>query len=221
MSGFKVQKRPESALVPRSFRHLIPNFVLSSMPDAFFATQKPRKRKHPEGTKPDSTTSSRPSKLARTSKKPLRSSAASKAGPSVSNAGKSKRQRALDEELESDGSGGGGDDAGIGAIDNMDLRASDSDPGASGEEDEDETPAEKRLRLAKLYLESVKEDLGVFKNSVNYLHYFNPTHIADGEFDAAEIDKELISTRLKQDVLEHSGKVHIHIADSVRSPVLD
>ncbi len=29
---------------------------------------------------------------------------------------------------------------------------------------------------------------------------------ADGEFDAAEIDRELISARLKQDVLEHSGK---------------
>lgn len=39
---------------------------------------------------------------------------------------------------------------------------------------------------------------------------------ADGEFDAAEIDKELISSRLKQDVQEHAGKVHLHIADSVR-----
>lgn len=40
--------------------------------------------------------------------------------------------------------------------------------------------------------------------------------IAEGEFDAAEIDKELISTRLKQDVMEHSGKVHLFIADTVR-----
>lgn len=39
--------------------------------------------------------------------------------------------------------------------------------------------------------------------------------VAEGEFDAAEIDKELISARLKQDVLEHSGKVHLFIADSV------
>jgi hypothetical protein len=38
---------------------------------------------------------------------------------------------------------------------------------------------------------------------------------ADGEFDAAEIDKELISARLKQDVLEHSGKVHLYVANSV------
>lgn len=42
---------------------------------------------------------------------------------------------------------------------------------------------------------------------------------AEGEFDAAEIDKELISTRLKQDVLEHSGKIHLYIADSVRTSV--
>jgi hypothetical protein len=40
--------------------------------------------------------------------------------------------------------------------------------------------------------------------------------LADGEYDAAEIDKELISSRLKQDVLEHSGKVHLFIADLVR-----
>ncbi|KAF8874848.1 WD40-repeat-containing domain protein [Infundibulicybe gibba] len=72
-------------------------------------------------------------------------------------------------------------------VDDMDLRA---------DEDEDETPAEKRLRLAKLYLESVKDGL------------------ADGEFDAAEIDKELISARLRQDVMEHSGKIHLFIADN-------
>ncbi|KAF8873797.1 hypothetical protein CPB84DRAFT_1798122 [Gymnopilus junonius] len=84
-----------------------------------------------------------------------------------------------------------------GDIDDMDLRAEEVDEGASGEEDENETPAQKRLRLAQLYLDSVK------------------TGLADGEFDAAEIDKELVSARLKQDVLEHSGKVHLFIADSV------
>jgi ribosomal RNA-processing protein 9 len=38
---------------------------------------------------------------------------------------------------------------------------------------------------------------------------------AEGEFDAAEIDRELISERLRQDVLEHSGKVHLFVADLV------
>lgn len=40
--------------------------------------------------------------------------------------------------------------------------------------------------------------------------------LADGEFDAAEIDRELISARLKQDVLEHAGKIHLFVADTVR-----
>ena len=79
----------------------------------------------------------------------------------------------------------------------MDLRASDEDLYQSGSENENETPAEKRLRLAQMYLEGVK------------------TSLADGEYDAAEIDKELISARLKQDVLEHSGKVHLFIAHLV------
>ena len=39
--------------------------------------------------------------------------------------------------------------------------------------------------------------------------------LAEGEFDAAEIDRELISARLKQDVLEHSGKMHLFVADTV------
>jgi ribosomal RNA-processing protein 9 len=46
----------------------------------------------------------------------------------------------------------------------MDLRADDEEP--SGDEYEDETPAEKRLRLAKLYLESVKGSLGEFRLSM-------------------------------------------------------
>ena len=45
----------------------------------------------------------------------------------------------------------------------MDLRAPEVDPDAyeSGEEDEEETEAEKRLRLAKLYVEGVKAGLGL------------------------------------------------------------
>ena len=82
-------------------------------------------------------------------------------------------------------------------MDDLDLRASDEDPHQSGSENENETPAEKRLRLAQMYLEGVK------------------TSLADGEYDAAEIDKELISARLKQDALEHSGRIHLFVADAV------
>ena len=39
---------------------------------------------------------------------------------------------------------------------------------------------------------------------------------AEGEFDAAEIDREIIASRLKQDVQEQTGKLHRHVADSVR-----
>jgi ribosomal RNA-processing protein 9 len=45
--------------------------------------------------------------------------------------------------------------------------------------------------------------------------FFSSVQSADGEVDAAEIDKELISARLKQDVLEHAGKLHLFVADSV------
>lgn len=151
----------------------------STMPDAFFATSKKRKRSVSKGSVRPS--SSKPAKLARTSN-----------GRAKPAAGTKPRKKALDEELESDQT-----DEGNGDVDDIDLRASDGDPGASGSEDEDETPAEKRLRLAKLYLESVKEGL------------------AEGEFDAAEVDKELLSARLKQDVMEHAGKVHLFVADSV------
>lgn len=67
------------------------------------------------------------------------------------------------------------DDAG--GVEDMDLRADDMDPGASGDEDENETPAEKRLRLAQLYLESVKVGLGKFQYHfcfVPFLHLFQP-----------------------------------------------
>ncbi|KAF8809411.1 WD40 repeat-like protein [Phlegmacium glaucopus] len=144
------------------------------MPDSFFTSAKPRKRKRTE--------SSAHGEVLGKSKKFARRTTISQEG---------KRKSRVDEELSDQ------TDEGDGAIDDMDLRANmDEDPGASGEEDENETPAEKRLRLAQLYLDSVKVDL------------------ADGEFDAADIDKELISARLKQDVLEHSGKVHLFVADS-------
>ncbi|KJA14570.1 hypothetical protein HYPSUDRAFT_220426 [Hypholoma sublateritium FD-334 SS-4] len=149
------------------------------MPDAFFSAPKQKKRK-----RTDSASNGAPKKFARP---PARDANARKQGKgAIPDKGKGKRGR--DEELSDQTD----DD---GNIDDMDLRA-DEEEAYSGEEDENETPAEKRLRLAQLYLESVKVGL------------------ADGEFDAAEIDKELISARLKQDVLEHSGKVHLFVADS-------
>jgi len=151
------------------------------MPDPFFATSS-RKRKRPSSS---SSTPIPRKKPATTngkfgSKKP-------------SGAQQSKKRIARDEEL----SDATEDGHGLEGVDDMDLRVSDEDPYQSGSENENETPAEKRLRLARMYLEGVK------------------TSLAEGEYDAAEIDKELISARLKQDVMKQSGKIHLFIADLV------
>ncbi|KAM5539750.1 hypothetical protein V8D89_006563 [Ganoderma adspersum] len=156
------------------------------MPDSFFAASKSRKRKR--STTRDAGPSS--------SKKTARGVKGKGRKLDAKTSTASKKRTAADEELSDETR----DDDDHEGIDDMDLRAPDVDPNAyeSGEEDEDETPAQKRLRLAKLYLDGVKQGLS----------------LAEGEFDAAEIDRELISARLKQDVLEHSGKVHLYVADS-------
>jgi len=104
------------------------------MPDLFFAT-KTRKRKR------TSSKDSGPS-----SKKILKTS-----NGRVSAKGKGKA-RTADEELHSGGSGSE-------ALDDMDLRVDKKGPNESGDEDAGETPAKKRLRLAKLYVGSIKEGL--------------------------------------------------------------
>ncbi|KAK0469290.1 WD40-repeat-containing domain protein [Desarmillaria tabescens] len=153
------------------------------MPDSFFTSSKPRKRKR--------TNDAGPSSSKKVPRKGAQQNGVRFQGPKSN--GAQKKRKTADEELDSDHPD---DDAGD--IDDIDLRAPSDDDEVSGEEDPDETPAEKRLRLAQLYIDGVKEGL----------------KLADGEFDAAEIDRELITARLKQDVLEHSGKIHLFIADS-------
>ena len=151
------------------------------MPDPFFATGS-KKRKRP----PSSTSAFVSRKKPATTNGKLKSK-------KPSGAQQPKKRITRDEEL----SDATEDDHDLGGVDDMDLRASDEDPYQSGSENENETPAEKRLRLAQMYLEGVKSSL------------------AEGEYDAAEIDKELISARLKQDVLERSGKIHLFVANLV------
>ena len=118
------------------------------MPDPFFASTKTRKRKRsgtvPEGRNP----SSKAASSAHFKSRPTSGQPPSKQQK------RTKRDR--DEELSDKTSDNEG------SIGDMDLRADEIDERASGDEDEDETPAEKRLRLAKLYLESVKSNLGTF-----------------------------------------------------------
>ncbi|KAK0484896.1 WD40-repeat-containing domain protein [Armillaria novae-zelandiae] len=153
------------------------------MPDSFFTSSKPRKRKRANDAGPSSSKKF-PRKGAQQNSVRFQGSKTN---------GVQKRRKTADEELDSDHTD---DDAGD--IDDVDLRVPSDEEEISDEEYPDETPAEKRLRLAQLYIDGVKEGL----------------KLADDEFDAAEIDRELISARLKQDVLEHSGKIHLFIADS-------
>ncbi|KAI9664932.1 MAG: pre-rRNA processing protein [Bathelium mastoideum] len=60
-----------------------------------------------------------------------------------------------------------------------------------------ETVAERRLRLAEQYLENVREE------------------VDEVGFDAAEIDRDLIAERLKEDVADTKGKLHKLIADTL------
>lgn len=64
-------------------------------------------------------------------------------------------------------------------------------------EDEGETDAERRLRIAQRYLESIKES------------------VDPAGFDAADIDRDLIAERLKEDVAESKGKIYRLIASQL------
>ncbi|KAI9821601.1 MAG: pre-rRNA processing protein [Thelocarpon impressellum] len=69
----------------------------------------------------------------------------------------------------------------------------------SGSDHEDETAAERRLRLAERYLENIRDE------------------VDGGEvgFDAEQIDRDLIAERLKEDVAETKGRLYRHLADEL------
>ena len=78
--------------------------------------------------------------------------------------------------------------------DSSPRRTSDAEDGieSSSESDhEDETGAERRLRLAERYLENIKGE------------------VDEADFDAAEIDRDLIAERLKEDVVRIKSAVQL------------
>ncbi|KAK2748288.1 pre-rRNA processing protein [Myotisia sp. PD_48] len=75
------------------------------------------------------------------------------------------------------------------------IAASDEESGSSS--DEGETGAERRLRLAEQYLENIREE------------------VDEVGFDAAEIDRDLIAERLKEDVDESKGRAFRRIASQL------
>ena len=88
-------------------------------------------------------------------------------------------------------------DESISGSDSDDDESYDSPSDAGGavdrdesDNDEEETAAEKRLRLAERYLENIKE------------------HVDEAGFDAADIDRDLIAERLQEDVAETKGRVY-------------
>ncbi|KAF5388694.1 hypothetical protein D9757_004846 [Collybiopsis confluens] len=145
------------------------------MPDSFFASNKPRKRKRTQSS------SLQGSSKTKKTRNTLNSAVGTKRPGNT-------KTKDPDEDLGSDQTSDSGDD------DHSRL-LSDLEDGLDSDDDPDETPAEKRLRLAQLYLDGVKEDLAA--NS--------------GDFDAAEIDRELISSRLRG--VQYQGKVHLFVAD--------
>ncbi|CAG8808002.1 679_t:CDS:2, partial [Racocetra persica] len=91
------------------------------------------------------------------------------------------------------------DDIGPGGIDDVSLE--DTDDQESDVEEIIETSTEKRRRLAKQYIESIKEGLD------------------ETGFDAEDIDRDLIAERLRKDVLEQTGRAHRIIADTFSFPI--
>ncbi|KAL4798912.1 WD40-repeat-containing domain protein [Aspergillus venezuelensis] len=92
-------------------------------------------------------------------------------------------------------------DESISESDYEDAESVASAEGESGSEsDEGETAADRRLKLAERYLDNVRDE------------------VDDYGFDAAEIDRDLIAERLKEDVDEFKGRVYRQIASDLAFP---
>lgn len=93
----------------------------------------------------------------------------------------------------------------------------DSEELDSNDEFEGENPADKRRRLAKQYLENLKEDaksLLIDDKASLEDQIEEPEEVDDyNNFDARAMDQDLIASRLKEDVAEQQGRVYRFIAD--------
>ncbi|EGG08098.1 uncharacterized protein MELLADRAFT_85148 [Melampsora larici-populina 98AG31] len=165
------------------------------MGDPFFQSDSdPNKRKRPRRTqsKPNPKTSTKPNP--KPGSKPNRSTSFNV------DQSKQKRKKVIEDDvIESESEGNPSDDF-----------EQNHDDGIEEEEEEefDETPAQKRLRLAQDYLNDLKQ---------SQLR-------EDGTFDAAEIDQEIISSRLQQDIAESSGRIHTFLGERLSNklnPITD
>lgn len=185
------------------------------MVDRFFSD--PRKRKRGSSNKANTNERRRPSTST--------STRAAKPGSTTRSKGKERRRKGRDDDEIEEGVGEGledddDDDDGFG------RRSEDEGVGTSEEEDNRETPAQKRLRLAQAYLDELKkgQELGEYRKphwrrcfSVPFAEGIGRRFWGTDEttIDAAEIDRDLISDRLQKDVLQTKGKLWLKLADQV------
>lgn len=109
------------------------------MPDSFFVSDKKRKR---------------PARAGPSSGRPSRGTGSNSRSGSTSRPKQNSRSQ-RDEDVSSESEAGGGD------VDDMDFRAGRGEVAQSDDEliDQNETAAEKRVRLAKGYLNKVREEM--------------------------------------------------------------
>jgi len=195
------------------------------MSDAFFSKPRPfSKRKRTDdggsGSAPSPSrgggrngTSSRGSSLQRGGRGGDRGRGSSRGGrggrtggrDSQQQGGKGKGRRRDDdddEELDVADTGFDSDDAG------SQEPEGEQDDGTE-EEDELETPAQKRLRLSQMYLSTLEKDKEGASRSL-FPSYLSPARYSadprraraeDHGFDAADLDRDIIADRLQQDVV--------------------
>lgn len=131
----------------------------------------------------------KPKKRATGSKPSSSSRPTAKSGGTAS----SSKKRAAERDESISGSDSEDDDS----YDSASNAGDDEDVERADSDEEGETAAEKRLRLAERYLENVKE------------------HVDEAGFDAADIDRDLIAERLVEDVAETKGRVYRQLASEL------
>lgn len=93
------------------------------------------------------------------------------------------------------------------------TRTADSDE----EADAAETPAEARVRLAKMYLQGLSSTSAPTGAGGEGDDFFE-SEPAFGLGDAAQADRENIAARLQKDVAEQSGRLHLFVANRIAPP---
>lgn len=127
-------------------------------------------------------------KVARTTKNTASSKTSARAGTAAT----SKRRTERDDSIS------GSDTDESDSIDSVSDTGSDKEAeDRQSSDDEAETAADKRRRLAERYLENVKQ------------------HVDEAGFDAADVDRDNIARRLAEDVAETKGRVYRQLSSDI------